>query len=145
MYGDTSVIRGLGRTMRDLAGDIRQEADQLVGQAELTQWTGLAADVMRRRAREHASELRQTAGLHDDAAQALARHANELDRLTELIASVERRVLSLIDAARERLSDLVDDMRHLAPDPLDRLLGHFAPPPHGSRDWLDVDLPGVHR
>lgn len=146
MYGDSNVIRGLARTMRDVALDIRQQADRLVGEAERTHWTGLAAEAMRRNARDRSGELRRTAGLHDDAAQALERHAAELDRLTELIASVEHRVLSLVDAARDRVSDLVDGgVRHVVPEPLDRLLGHFVPPGHGSRAWLDIDLPGVSR
>jgi hypothetical protein len=119
MYGDTRVIRGLARRMRDQADDLRGEADRLVGQAEGVWWTGWAADGMRSRARARGSALRHTATLHDDAAQALERHADEVDRLQELIAWVERRVQ------------------------LHQLLDRFVPPPHGHRDWLTVDLPGL--
>ncbi|MCW2766889.1 MAG: hypothetical protein JWO11_2848 [Nocardioides sp.] len=149
MYGDTSVIRGLARSLRDQAADIRAQADRLVAQADSTHWTGLASDAMRARARERAGALRRTAGLHDDAAQALDQHADAVDRLKELIAAIERRVRHLVDAARDRLTGLAggltDGLRHLVPDPVDHLLDHFVPPPHGSRDWLDVDLPGLAR
>jgi hypothetical protein len=149
MYGDTSVIRGLARSLRDQAADIRAEADRLLGQAEHTHWTGLAADAMRLRARDRAGALRRTAGLYDDAAQALDRHADEVDRLKDLIAAIERRVHQLVDAARDRIADLAhglaDGLRRALPDPVDEALDRFVPPSHGSRHWLDVDLPGVAR
>jgi hypothetical protein len=145
MYGDTSVIRGLARSLRDQAADIRAEADRLLGQADHTPWTGLAADAMRLRARDRAAALRRTAGLHDDAAQALDRHADAVGRLKELIASIERRVHQLVDAARDRLASLAGGLLGVVPDPLDDFLDRFVPPPHGSRDWLDLDLPGVAR
>lgn len=145
MYGDTSVIRGLARSLRDQAADIRTEADRLVGQADHTHWTGLAADAMRSRARERAATLRRTAALHDDAAQALDHHADEVDRLKELIAAIERRVRQLVDGARDRLADLTGGLRGMLPDPLDDLLDHFVSPPRGSMAWLDVDLPGLAR
>jgi len=149
MYGDTRVIRGLARRMRDQADDLRSEADRLVGQADAVWWTGWAADGMRSRARARGSALRHTATLHDDAAQALERHADEVDRLKELIAWVEHRAERLVASARERLADLgrrfLAGMRDVVPDPLDRLLDRFVPPPHGHRDWLTVDLPGLGR
>jgi hypothetical protein len=151
MYGDTSVIRGLARDLRDRATDIRHEADHLVARADQVHWHGLAADAMRRRCRDRAAALRRTAGLHEDAADALDRHAAEVDRLKELIAAIERRALALVEAARSRIADLgpglvgglVDSVRSLAPDPVDRLLDRFVPPPSGSRDWLHVELPGL--
>ncbi|WP_205472666.1 hypothetical protein [Nocardioides sp. SYSU D00038] len=147
MYGDTTVIRRLATDLRHQATDIRVEADRLVGHAEATRWTGLAADALRRRSRERAADLRRSASLHDDAADALDRHAAEVDRLKELIAAIERRVLAMVAAARERLASLagllLDGIRAIAPDPVDELLDRFVPPPHGSKAWLDVDLPGV--
>lgn len=124
MYGDTTVIRGLARTLRDQAGDIRHEADSLVGRADAVHWTGLAADAMRRLARDHAGDLRSCASRHDDAADALDRHAREVDHLVDLIASIERKVHSLLEAAG-----------HLVP--------HLELPSHGSKGWLDVHLPGL--
>lgn len=148
MYGDTSVIRGLARDLRDQAADIRTEADRLVAQADHVHWTGLAADAMRRRTHDRAAALRHSADLHDDAADALDRHAHEVDRLKELIASIERRFHGLVEAARDRLAQLahsvVDGLRHVLPDAADELLDRFVPPPPGHRAWLDVDLPGLH-
>jgi hypothetical protein len=149
MYGDTTVIHGLARGLREQASDIRGEADRLVAQADSVHWTGLAADAMRRRTRERAAALRRSAGLHDDAADALDRHAAEVDRLKDLIAAIERRAHSLVEGARDRLAEighgLVDGLRHVLPDAGDELLDRFVPPPSGSRDWLDVELPGLGR
>ena len=143
MYGDTSVIRDLARDLRERATDIRSAADRLVGQADQTRWTGLAADAMRSHCRERAVALRRTALLHDDAADALDRHAAAVDRVKELIATIERRVRGLLQSARDRLSGLTGGL-HL-PDPLDDALGRFDAPPAGSLAWLDVDLPGLAR
>ena len=30
---------------------------------------------------------------------------------------------------------------HVVPDAVDHWLDRFEPPPHGSKDWLDVHLP----
>ena len=80
MYGDTDAIRGLARGLRRLGDDIRWEADRLLARAEAVPWQGVAADAMRALARHRAGELRRTAGLHDDAAQALDDHADAVDR-----------------------------------------------------------------
>lgn len=147
MYGDTSVIRGLARSLRDQAVDIRSETERLVGQADHTYWTGLAADAMRDRARVRAAALRRTAGLHEDAAESLEHHADEVDRLKELIAAIEHQVRSMVEGARDRLTRLagsaVDGIRSVLPDPVDELLSRFVPPVPGSRAWLDVDVPGL--
>ncbi|MGI8645041.1 MAG: hypothetical protein ACR2JD_01770 [Nocardioides sp.] len=142
MYGDTRVVRGLAATLRDQAGEIAHEADDLVALAEECPWSGWAADAMRRRSRERAAVLRRTAGDHRDAADALAHHADEVDRVKELIAAIETKVLGLVAAARDRLGELV---REVLPDRADELLDRFVPPPSGHRAWLDVDLPGLRR
>jgi hypothetical protein len=143
MYGDTSVIRDLARDLRERAVDIRSAADALVGQAERTRWTGLAADAMRAHCRDRAAALRVTATRHEDAADALERHAAAVDRVKELVAAIERRVRALVDGARDRLAGLAGSL-HL-PDPFDLALDRFDPPPPGSLAWLDVDLPGLPR
>lgn len=140
MYGDTEIIRGLARTMRDHATALRDEADVLLARAESVTWEGLAADAMRTAVRHQFVSLRATAGLADDAAEKLERHAAEVDRLKNLLAAIEKRARSMIAAARKRLSGLVDKM---LPDPIDELLDRFVPPPPGSREWLTVDLPGL--
>jgi hypothetical protein len=93
---------------------------------------------MRGRARGGAGDLEHTAWLHDAAADALDRHADEVDRLKALIARIEQTVLGLVAAARHRLSSLIGS---IVPDPLDLLLDRFDPPPPGHRDWLTIDLP----
>ena len=138
MYGDTTVIRGLARGLREQGQEILAEADALVGRAEAVPWAGLAADAMRRLARDHAGGLRTCAGLHEDAAEALERHAREVDHLKELIAAVERRVLRMLDDVGGVVHSLVS---HVVPDAADHWLDGFEPPPHGSKDWLDVHLP----
>ena len=149
MYGDTTVIRHLARELRDRATDVRAEADHLVARADTVSWSGLAADALRRRTHDRATALRRSAGLHDDAADALDRHAAEVDRLKDLIAAVERRAHSLVDAARDRLADIghgiLDGLEHVLPDAGDELLDRFVPPAPGSREWLGVDLPWLGR
>jgi hypothetical protein len=139
MYGDTDVVRALARQVRERGGDIRTEADDLLGRVEAVTWTGLAADAMRGMAREHAGGLRSCAEAHEAAADALERHAREVDHLEDLIAAVERRVLHLLDSAAGGVAGLVG---HVVHGGLAHWLRHFDPPPHGSREWLDVHLPG---
>jgi hypothetical protein len=147
MYGDTEVIRGLARTMRDQAAALRDEAGTLLTRAEAVPWHGLAADAMRLRVRGQVHSLEHTAGLADTAATALDRHADEVDRLKELIATIERKAAALVAAARDRLAGLASMAAGLAggllSDPVDELLDRFVPPPPGHRDWLLVDLPGL--
>jgi hypothetical protein len=138
MYGDTSTIRAQARRLRARADEIRAEADALLRAADAVPWTGLAADAMRRLAREHAAGLHGCAGAHEAAADALDRHADEVDRLEHLIASIEKRVCRLVDSASSGLAGVVGTV---LPDSVDRWVESFDPPPHGSREWLDVHLP----
>jgi hypothetical protein len=148
MYGDTRIIRSLADELREQAADIALEADRLIGLADDCPWTGWAADAMRRRSRDRAATLRRTAHGHEEAADALRRHAEEVDRAKELIDAIEKKVLGLVTAARDRLAglgrDLLAGVRDVLPDRSDELLARFVPPPPGHRDWLDVDLPGLH-
>jgi phytoene dehydrogenase-like protein len=143
MYGDTTVIRALARRMREQGGEIRAEADSLVGRIDAVRWTGLAADAMRGLGRDHAADLRLCATLHADAADALDRHAREVDRLEELIASIEHRALSALGSARHVLGGVAHALSDVVPDPLEHGAHHFVPPPHGSKEWLSVHLPRV--
>jgi hypothetical protein len=133
MYGDTGTIRALAARLRERADEIRTEAALLAARAEQVPWQGLAAEAMRCHARERAGALAHTAALHDDAADALDRHAREVDRVKDLIAAIEHKVRGLLSGLRDRL----------VPDALDGLLHRFVPPPPGSREWLGVDLPGL--
>ena len=146
MYGDTQAIRWLARPMREQAEEIRREADRLLREAEAVQWQGLAADAMRTQARSRTQALRHTARLHDAAADALERHAAEVERVKALIAEIEDAARALVAGARERLAGIagaVSSGLGLTPDPVDEMLDRFVPPPPGHRDWLAVDLPGL--
>ncbi len=132
MYGDTTAIRRLATGLRDQAAEIRSEADRLVARTDAAGWLGRAGDALRDRVRERALALRRAASLHDDAAEALERHAHEVERLQRLIEEVERRVHRLVEAARDRLDDWTSGW-----------LDGFDPPPRGSRRWLEVEVPGL--
>jgi hypothetical protein len=141
MYGDTTTIRALAAQLRERGDEIRGEAARLATRAGQVSWQGLAADAMREQARVRAAALRRTAALHDDAADALDRHAREVDRLKDLIAAIERKVHDLLDEAADGVGGIVSSLRDLLPGGL----SGFVPPPPGSRAWLGVDLPGLTR
>ena len=146
MYGDTDVIRSLARTLREQAEEVRREAAWLRGRAESVPWQGLAADAMRAQARSRTAELRDAAALHEVAADALDRHAAEVDRTKALISAIEQAVTAMVAAARDRLASVAGAIGAglgLSPDPVDQLLDRFVPPPPGHKDWLTVDLPGL--
>ena len=147
MYGDTMVIRRLARDLREQAIDIRAEARALDGKVQSTTWTGKAADAMRTHAARRLIDLHDSAKRHDDAADALDHHADEVDRLKDLISAIERRAHRIIEAALERLEDLgaklLDGIASVTPDPIDETIDRFVPPPRGHKDWLTVDLPGL--
>jgi hypothetical protein len=130
MYGDTAAIRRLAGGLRDLADEIRAEADRLVVRTDDAGWLGQAGDALRERARQRALALRRTATLHDDAADALDRHVREVERLQRLIEEIERRVGRLVERARDKLEDWAEPW-------LDR----FDLPPRGSLLWIEVEVP----
>lgn len=146
MYGDTAVIRRRVDQLREQGADVRSMADLLVGRAEQVGWHGRAAEAMRERVRERAARLRDAAGRHDTAADALERHLHEITATGDAIAQVERRVRALVAEARgrvERLEREAVDGVEVRPSEDDRRLLAFDPPPPGHRDWLAVELPGL--
>jgi hypothetical protein len=142
MYGDTAVIRRLAAQMAEQGVEIRRDADRLVEASQLVLWEGRAARAMRDRMGERAVALRRTADEHEGAARALRRHADEVDRLEDLIRDIAHRVLGLVEAARSRVAELAERALELVasvdPDPVDQVLASFRPPPQGHRDWLLV-------
>jgi hypothetical protein len=130
MYGDPTAIRRLAAALREQAGEIRGEADRLVARTDAAGWLGRGGDALRSRARDRALDLRRAATLHDDAADALERHALEVDRLQRLIEEIEGRARHLVDAARDTLDDWVTGWLHA-----------FDAPPRGSVRWLEVEVP----
>lgn len=88
MYGDPTKIRALADHLRERADEIRDLATQLVTSADEVPWHGLAADAMRHHVGDRATALRRTALLHDDAAEALDRHAGRVDAAQDLLPSL---------------------------------------------------------
>ena len=149
MYGDTSVMRRRAGELRDQGSDIAMTADHLVAQSDAITWSGRAADAMRARVRERATHLREAADLHETAAESLARHLGEVDRLKESIAGVEQRAESLVADARTRVARLEAEASsdpggvRVSPSEADETLAAFTPPKSGHKDWLTVNLPGL--
>lgn len=128
MYGDPAAVRAEAQTLRRLAQQTRFTADRLVAATEATTWTGLAADRLHDHVRERAARLRATAGLEEEAAGALERHACAAGLTQDLIAAAQARITRAV---------------HDAPGAARDALGHLVLPAHGSVDWLDVRLPGL--
>jgi len=123
MYGDTEVMRRRVDRLREQAGDIRAEADQLVGRAESVEWTGRAADAMRARVKERAVALRAVAAQHEVAADALDKHLVAVAELKERIAEAEKAAGDSADSADQPADPAV-------------LGSRTTRPPSGHKDWL---------
>jgi hypothetical protein len=121
VYGDSDVIRKRADQLRDQGVDVRALADQLVATTEALGWTGRAATAMHERVTERATHLRAAAARHSSAADALDRHAREVDENADQIADIEQRFTALAEAGQ--------------------VPAGFAAPPPGHKDWLTVDLP----
>lgn len=146
MYGDTAVMRRRVAQLREQGADLRTLADQLVGRSDQVTWRGRAADAMRERIRDRASQLRACASRHEIAADALDGHLQDVDAIKDAIAQIERRAEGMVADARTRLARVRTDStdgstRTLSEE--DRALAEFSPPPPGHRDWLAVELPGL--
>ena len=123
MYGDSSQIKRRTDQLRDRGTELTALADRLVARTESVGWRGRAADALHGRITERAATLRDLAGRHVGAADALATHREAVDEAKDEI-----------DTRQERARRLIEDGR--APDDL-------RPPPDGHRDWLALDLPGL--
>ncbi len=150
-YGDVGVLRRRVDQLREQAADVRTLADQVVGRTDAVGWTGRAAETLRQRVADRASDLRAAAQRHETAADSLEKHLTEVDRMQEEIATRERTTTDLVAEARTRLAraraaaDAADDSPiRVDPDPGDLTLAEFEAPEPGHRDWLEVDLPGPH-
>lgn len=147
MHGDSGVIRRRADQLREQGVDVRALADRLVGQAESTGWSGRAGDALQRRIQDRAASLRAAADGHADAAEALAAHAAEVERVTEAIATRELQVRRRVDEAAQRVAGVRAAAADDAPgverraDPADEALLALDLPPRGHRAWLDLELP----
>lgn len=140
MYGDPAAGRRRVAQLREQGADVRALASRLVSQAEAVPWHGKAADAMRERIKDRADHLRAAAAHHETAADSLARHLAEVDRLKEAIETRSHKATALVEDARTRAAEAGPDAR---PDGAEAALLAFDPPPAGHKDWLTVDLPGL--
>ena len=107
MYGDTTTIRALARRLRERADEIRDLAAGLTTSAREVAWDGLAADAMRTHVETRVRALYRSACLHDDAADALDRHAHEVDRVKDLIHQLKEAAEHAVDGAVDKLKELL--------------------------------------
>lgn len=151
MYGEPSKIREVAERLESRAEQLRAEADELHARSETIGWTSVAADRMREQARERRDEIRVVAQEYEEAAQRVREHAAEVQRLLDLIATIERQVRSIIGEALGRVHDAISQVAGgikdmLTPgDEADRRLAETPTPPPGHKDWLDMPdvVPGV--
>jgi uncharacterized protein YukE len=85
MLTDTNGIRDLARRMRERAEEVRAEAALVRRRTDDVPWQGRAADAMRTQVAARLATLTATAALHDDAAEALDRHAGAVDAVAGLV------------------------------------------------------------
>jgi hypothetical protein len=85
MVIDTAGIRHLARQLRERAEEIRTEAARVRRRADAVPWQGRAAEAMRAHVDARLATLVATAGLHDDAAEALDRHARAVDAVAVVV------------------------------------------------------------
>lgn len=146
MYGDTTVIRRLADRLDERAGDLRAKANALGAAAESARWVSIAGDRMKERVASRRADLDDTAADYEDAAAKLRHHADKVDDLKHLIATIEHKVLGLISGAVDRIKDaasaVVHGLKDLvtggSDDSADQRLAHYSPPPPGDKAWLDV-------
>ena len=87
MFADTAAIRALAHRLHERADEIRDLASRLSASAREVAWQGVAADAMRAHVESRVVALLRTAGLHEDAAEALERHARAVDLVEDLLAN----------------------------------------------------------
>lgn len=107
MYGDTTTIRALARRLRERADEIRDLAAGLGASARDVAWDGLAADAMRAHVETRVHALFRAACLHDDAADALDRHAREVDLVKHVLHEIGEAAEDVADGVVDKLKELL--------------------------------------
>lgn len=151
MYGEPRKIREVAERLERRAEQLRSEADQLHTASETSPWVSVAGDRMRAHARALRDQLVGVAREYDEAAELVRAHAAEVQRLLDLIATIERQVRAVISEALGRIRDAISSVASGIKDALtpgdeeDRRLAETPTPPSGHKDWLDMPevVPGV--
>lgn len=144
MYGEPRKIREVAERLERRAQQLRSEADQLHTASETSPWVSVAGDRMRAHARGRRDELLGVAREYDEAAERVRAHAAEVQRLLDLIATIERQVRAIIGEALGRINDALSSVASGIKDALtpgdenDRRLAETPTPPPGHKDWLDM-------
>lgn len=126
MYGDPDAIRALARTLTDQGEAVRAEGRRLLALLGATRWSGLAAEAAHTTAHRRVDDLAACAVRHDDAADALVRHAAEVEHRLAVLARAEDALVGLVTDGLGRAGELLPE---LLPD-------------RGVRAWPDLD-PGA--
>lgn len=153
MYGEPRRIREVAERLERRATQLRTEAHEFHHACDTSAWVSVAGDRMRAQAGMRRDELTQVARGYDEAAEKVRVHAREVQRLLDLIATIERQVHAIIHEALGRVRDAVSSVAHGLKDALtpgdeeDRRLAETPTPPPGHRDWLAMPdlVPGVVR
>lgn len=151
MYGEPRKIREVAERLERRAEQLRAEADELHTASENSPWVSVAGDRMRAHARARRDELAGVAREYDEAAEKVRAHAAEVQRLLDLIATIERQVRAIISEALDRIQDAISSVASGIKDALtpgdedDRRVAETPSPPPGHKDWLDMPdcVPGV--
>ena len=151
MYGEPARIRQVAERLERRADDLRRQAGELLARSESVGWASAAADRMRVEARERHDELRRVAAGYDEAAQRVREHADRVQELLDLIASIEQQARRIIDGAVDAVRSAVDAVVGGIKDAFtdgdreaERIANTPCPPP-GHKDWLDMPelIPGI--
>ena len=147
MYGDTGVMRKRAAQLREQGATSARRPTSSSPRSTPSRWTGRAADAMRERIRDRAAHLREVAAAHDSAADSLERPPQQVECSRTRSPRTERKTDKLATDARARVAQAraADDPDgvHRAPDPEDRVLAGFTPPPSGSQGLAHRRAPGT--
>ncbi|WP_426242715.1 hypothetical protein [Nocardioides sp. LHG3406-4] len=130
---------------------LRAQARELHTRSETVEWASVAADRMRARARDRRDELHAVADAYDEAGARVRAHADRVQHLLDLIATIEKQAHAIIASALDRADAAVEAVIGGIKDALsggdeaDRAIAQTPTPPPGHRDWLDMPalLPGI--
>jgi uncharacterized protein YukE len=107
MFADTTTIRALARRLRERADEIRDLGSALTLRAAEVAWQGIAADAMRHHVHDRVLGLHRVARLHDDAADALDRHARAVDAVVAAMDAMRDAAQDAAEGAIGKLKELL--------------------------------------
>ena len=103
MLADPDAIRGLAGLLRARAEEVRAEGDHLIASSVALDWRGRAGDAMRVAVADAVGAMRTSATLHDQAADALNRHADAVESTLRVFTEA----LGLVEHVGHAIADVV--------------------------------------